>query len=91
MLLLMFLQWFFSCASTENAQFSKDEESEDATQQEITTTINDELISYEEQFHLAPTMEEGSNSHPIHGNALQNDINWGRETVKKFLTKFGLL
>jgi len=74
---------------------SRDQESDDDTPQpqEISTgtTINDELNSHEEQFHLAPTMEEESNSEPIHGNALRNDIEWGRETVKKFLTKFGLL
>jgi hypothetical protein len=58
---------------------------------QISTTINGELNFHEEQFHLAPSIEEVSNSEPIHGNALRNDIDWGRETVKKFLTKFGLL
>lgn len=70
---------------------SKDQESDDDTAEEINTTINDELSFHEEQFHLAPTMEEASNAEPIHGNALRNDVEWGRETVKKFLTKFGLL
>ncbi|XP_024638320.1 uncharacterized protein [Medicago truncatula] len=64
--------------------------SNDETAQEISSTINDELNFHEEQFYLASTMEEGSNSEPIHGNALQNDIQWGFETVKKFLTKFRL-
>ncbi|CAK8574863.1 unnamed protein product [Lathyrus sativus] len=72
-------------------ELSKDQESDDDIAQEINTTINDELSFHEEQFHLAPTMEEASNAEPIHGNALQNDVEWGRETVKKFLTKFGLL
>ncbi|KAI5392031.1 uncharacterized protein LOC127105164 isoform X1 [Lathyrus oleraceus] len=69
----------------------EDQESDDDTAEEINTTINDELSFHEEQFHLAPTMEETSNAEPIHGNALRNDVEWGRETVKKFLTKFGLL
>ncbi|KAK2378914.1 Carbohydrate-binding fold [Trifolium repens] len=68
-----------------------DDESDDDTEVQISTTINGELNFHEEQFHLAPSIEEVSNSEPIHGNALRNDIDWGRETVKKFLTKFGLL
>ncbi|CAI8601054.1 unnamed protein product [Vicia faba] len=72
-------------------ELSKDEESDYDTAEKINTTINDELSFYEEQFLLAPTMEEASNAEPIHGNALRNDVEWGRETVKKFLTKFGLL
>ncbi|GAU13966.1 hypothetical protein TSUD_262930 [Trifolium subterraneum] len=68
-----------------------DNESDDGTEQETSTTINGELNFHEEQFYSAPSIEEGSNSEPIHGNALRNDIDWGRETVKKFLTKFGLL
>ncbi|KAJ1411321.1 Immunoglobulin-like fold [Sesbania bispinosa] len=71
------------------------DEPDDGTPQEISATINDEpeLVDnkHEEQSHLASAMEDGSNSQPHYGNALKNDIQWGRETVKKFLTKLGLL
>ncbi|XP_058729085.1 uncharacterized protein LOC131601318 [Vicia villosa] len=72
-------------------ELSKDQESDYDTAEEINTTINDELSFHEEQFHLAPKPEEVLSAEPIHGNALRNDVEWGRETVKKFLTKFGLL
>ncbi|WJX42983.1 hypothetical protein P8452_30147 [Trifolium repens] len=51
-------------------ELSKDQESadesDDSTEQEISTTINGELNFHEEQFHLAPSIEEVSNSEPIH-------------------------
>ncbi|CAJ2655993.1 unnamed protein product [Trifolium pratense] len=43
-----------------------DDESDDGREQEISTTINRELNFHEEQFYSAPSIEEGSNSEPIH-------------------------
>lgn len=69
-----------------------DDEHDDDDESEL---LDDE---HEEKSCLVPTTttmkEERPNSEPVevHGNnALQNDIQWGHETVKKFLTKLGLL
>ncbi|XP_061362810.1 uncharacterized protein LOC133306500 [Gastrolobium bilobum] len=76
-------------------EFNKEQESNDGAPQEINATINNEPElhdnEYEEQCDLDPAMEERPNSQPVDGNLFQNDIQWGRETVKKFLTKLGLL
>ncbi|MED6167964.1 hypothetical protein PIB30_007635 [Stylosanthes scabra] len=78
-------------------EFSKEQESDNGAPQEIIATIKDEphhhYNEYEQHFHLEPLTEDGSNPQPhdVDGNVLQNDIQWGRETVKKFLTKLGLI
>ncbi|KAK7273705.1 hypothetical protein RIF29_14764 [Crotalaria pallida] len=63
---------------------------------EINATIENEPAEllhneYEEQSNLAAAIQDGSNSQSDDGRVLLNDIQWGRETVKKFLTKLGLL
>lgn len=63
---------------------------------EIEATINNEPeLLYneydEDQSHLSPEMEDRPNYQPVDGNPLQNDLKWGQETVKKFLTKLGFL
>ncbi|KAK7349848.1 hypothetical protein VNO77_07609 [Canavalia gladiata] len=73
----------------------KEQESDDGTPQEINATINNEpeLLSngHEEQSHLSPEMKDWRNYQPVDENPMQNDIKWGQETVKKFLTKLGFL
>ncbi|CAL0324721.1 unnamed protein product [Lupinus luteus] len=71
----------------------EEQESNDGTAPLINTTQKEpELLhnEYEEQSHLAPAMEDRSNSEPVDGNLLQNDIQWGRQMVLKFLTNLGL-
>ncbi|KAI4353291.1 hypothetical protein L6164_002252 [Bauhinia variegata] len=63
------------------------------------TTMEDELSDSSHLFKIeemsdlsdSATMEEMSDSQPVDGNVLQDDVQWGRETLKKFLTKFRLL
>ncbi|OIW00850.1 hypothetical protein TanjilG_12254 [Lupinus angustifolius] len=74
-------------------EFPKEQESNDSTPSVIGTTINEaELLNneYEEQSQLAPAMEDRLNSEPVDGNLLQNDNQWGRQMVLKFLTKLRL-
>ncbi|RDX62155.1 Alpha-amylase, partial [Mucuna pruriens] len=53
----------------ESFQFSKEQETEDATPQEINATIN------EDQSHLPPEKEDRLNYQPV-----EDDIKWGQET-----------
>ncbi|KAE9611040.1 hypothetical protein Lal_00015861 [Lupinus albus] len=74
-------------------EFTKEQEFNDGTPPVINSTLKEpELLhnEYEEQSHLAPEMEDRSISEPVDGNVVQNDIEWGRQTVLKFLTKLGL-
>lgn len=76
-------------------EFNEEQETDDATPQEINATINNEPEvldnENEDQSHLSPEMEDRLNNQPVDGNPLQNDIKWGQETVKKFLTKLGFI
>ncbi|KAH1068787.1 hypothetical protein GLYMA_03G062500v4 [Glycine max] len=74
------------------AEFSKEEETDDAIPQEINATINNEpelLYNKHEESHLSPEMEDRPNYEPDDDNPLQNDIKWSQDTVNKFLTKLG--
>ncbi|KHN48366.1 hypothetical protein glysoja_045298 [Glycine soja] len=73
--------------------FSKEQETDDATPREINADINNgqELLYNEQESHLSPEMEGMPNYEQDDDNPLQNDIKWGQETVKKFLTKLGFL
>ncbi|KAF7845381.1 Phosphoglucan, water dikinase, chloroplastic [Senna tora] len=74
-------------------ELNKEQESDDGTFQEITETLNDEpemvVNEYEEESHLASAFDEISDSHTVNDNVLQNDVDWGRGVLKKFLTKLG--
>ncbi|KAL5180428.1 Alpha-amylase [Glycine soja] len=74
-------------------EFSKEQETDDATPREINAGINNgqELLYNEQESHLSPEMEGMPNYEQDDDNPLQNDIKWGQETVKKFLTKLGFL
>ncbi|KAK7390653.1 hypothetical protein VNO78_25999 [Psophocarpus tetragonolobus] len=75
-------------------EFSKEQELDDASPQVINANINNEpeqVYNEHEESHLSQEMEDKPNHESDDDSTLQNDIKWGHETVKKFLTKLGFI
>ncbi|CAJ1949046.1 unnamed protein product [Sphenostylis stenocarpa] len=76
-------------------KFNKEQETDDATPQEINAPINNEpelfYNGHEQSSHLFPETESSPNYEPEDGTPMQNYIKWSQETVKEFLSKLGFL
>lgn len=86
--------FFYALKPNQIQLVEKQETDAEAPKPAPSKIFNDEEEKFEREFeqklHL-PKREEQSYSGQIDDDVLQNDIQWGRKTLLKFLTNLGLL